>query len=94
MDLQWGDERFAVVGAFALLQMGPDAGNLSGCRRCAERLADAFGALEAFAQEENGGPLANTYGILGDTSSDDESGDETPPSTPVSLDMPPLSKES
>ena len=78
------------MGAFALQQMGPNSGNLSGCRLCAERLADAFGALEAFAQEENGGSLANTSGTLGDTSSDDESGDETPPSTPVSLDMPPL----
>ena len=36
------------------------------------------------------GPLQISTEILGDTSS----GDETPPSTPVSLDMPPLLEES
>ena len=35
-DLAWGDERFFVVGALATLQVGPDAGNLTGARRAAD----------------------------------------------------------
>ena len=45
--LQWGGESFSVVGALALLQIGPEAGNLAGCRRAAERCArDAHATAE------------------------------------------------
>eukprot|EP00976_Prorocentrum_cordatum_P074904 1181695-Prorocentrum_minimum.AAC.5 len=32
-DLRWGDEQIYVVGALAMLQLGPDAANLMGARR-------------------------------------------------------------
>jgi len=72
--LQWGDEKFSVVGNLALLQVGPDSGNLSGCRRCAERCANYFGAFERYV--ETGGPLSNTYGSLFESDSDDCSSED------------------
>jgi len=70
-DLQWGDESFSVVGAFALLEVGPDSGNLTGCRRCAEICADKLGAFEAFTQV--GGHLQNKYSVFAaDSSSSSE----------------------
>jgi len=68
-NLQWGDESFTVVGAFALLEIGPDAGNLSGCRRCAERCADNLGAFEMFTNV--GAFRTNTFGALFDSDSSD-----------------------
>ena len=72
-DLQWGDESFTVVGAFSILEMGPDAGNLTGCRRCAEICADAHGVFDKFTQV--GERLANSYAAL--VASDSDSDDET-----------------
>lgn len=69
--LQWGDERFSVVGALATLQVGPDAANLTGCRRAAEMCADALGVYDAFY--EQGKPLANIYDLI---ASDSESTDD------------------
>lgn len=61
--LQWGEnENFFVVGALALLQVGPDAGNLSGCRRSAIICAHNFGAFTSM--EGAGGPLNSIYQVL------------------------------
>ena len=74
-DLQWGSENFTVVGAFALLEVGPDSGNLTGCRRCAGICADNIGAFASL--EQNGGPLANTYSALFDSDDEDSEDDST-----------------
>jgi len=43
-ELQWGShEQLYVVGAVGALQIGPDAGNLMGCRRAAETLTQNLG---------------------------------------------------
>ena len=73
-NLQWGaNENFSVVGALALMQIGPEAGNLSGCRRCAERCASHLGVFDAI-YEEKGGILKNIYAAFSD-SDDDSDGD-------------------
>ena len=74
-DLHWGEEKFTVVGAFALLQVGPDAGNLSGCRRSAAICSDNFGSLEKCLGQA-GGPLMNTYSVLYGSDSESESESE------------------
>ena len=71
--LTWGDEGFSVVGNLALLQVGPDSGNLSGCRRCAERCANYFGAFETYS--ETGGVLRNKFAAFESDSDSDESSD-------------------
>ena len=71
--LKWGEENFSVVGNLALLQVGPDSGNLSGCRRCAQLCAQYFGAFKSYV--EVGGPHANQYGALFDSDSDDSDSD-------------------
>ena len=73
--LKWGDENFSVVGNLALLQVGPDSGNLSGCRRCAQLCAQYFGAFKSYV--EVGGPHANMYGALLDSDSDESDSDES-----------------
>jgi G3E family GTPase/glycine/D-amino acid oxidase-like deaminating enzyme len=70
-DLQWGDENIYVVGAFAQLEMGPDAGNLSGCRRCADRFADNLGAFAMFS--EVSAFRTNAYEALFQSDSDSDS---------------------
>eukprot|EP00941_MAST-03F_sp_MAST-3F-sp1_P005492 g5492.t1 len=70
-DLQWGEEKFTVVGAFALLEIGPDAQNLTGCRRCAERCADRLGAFQLYTQV--GGHRTNQYDVLFENDSDSDS---------------------
>ena len=75
-DLQWGDESFSVAGAFALLEVGPDAGNLTGCRRSAKICADACGVFDSFT--ETGKTFANKYSALfGSDSDSDESESES-----------------
>eukprot|EP00501_MAST-03F_sp_TOSAG23-6_P000412 GSMAST32.ASY1.ANO1.424.1 assembled CDS len=75
-DLDWGDEFFSVVGALALLQIGPDNGNLSGCRRCAERCANNFYDLtldSGFVYNGSEDNSTNFYSsLLGSSSSDSE----------------------
>ena len=72
--LQWGDENFSVVGAFAMLQNGPDSGNLTGCRRAAAICAESLGAFKSF-DHYSCGPLANPFSaLLGeDTASETDS---------------------
>jgi hypothetical protein len=70
--LQWGNENFSVVGNLALLQIGPDSGNLSGCRRCAELCANNLGAFVNYL--ETGGVHTNMYDVFG-SDSDDSSSD-------------------
>jgi hypothetical protein len=70
-DLQWGDENFIVIGAFAMLEIGPDSGNLTGIRRAAAICADKLGAFESLKQE--GGPLASAYGVLFEDNDSDSS---------------------
>ena len=71
-ELGWGEEEFTVVGAFALLEMGPDAGNLTGCRRAAGVCADTLGAFESM---QAGGPLANSFSVFQDDESSSSSDD-------------------
>ena len=86
-DLAWGDERFFVVGALATLQVGPDAGNLTGARRAADVCAANLGCHDSLV--EKGSILTNIYDVFGDSDSSDESDDdddcvatvETPPSS-------------
>ena len=68
--LRWGDEDIFVVGALAQLQVGPDAGNLTGARRAAEICAANLGSHDDLVEDYN--VLANTYDVFGD-SSDTES---------------------
>ena len=74
-DMQWGGEDFVVAGAMAMLQVGPDAGNLTGCRRCAERIANAVGVFDSF--DETGGPLHNDFAALHGNPDHDHSGDDS-----------------
>ncbi|BGP36399.1 hypothetical protein JCM10449v2_000300 [Rhodotorula kratochvilovae] len=56
MDLQWTEEvPFFVMGAYAMLELGPDALNLSGTRTGAERIAHRLGALGIFDDVPGGG---------------------------------------
>ncbi|GAA5820495.1 hypothetical protein JCM3770_002273, partial [Rhodotorula araucariae] len=56
MDLQWrADIPFFVMGAYAMLELGPDALNLSGTRPGAERIAHRLGALGVFDDVPGGG---------------------------------------
>lgn len=57
-----------------MLQVGPDAGNLTGCRRCAEAIANAFGVFDSFTEKM--GPLANDFSALNANKGGDASGDE------------------
>ena len=72
--LRWGDEDLFVVGALAQLQVGPDAGNLTGARRAAEICAANLGSHDDLVEDYN--VLANTYDVFGD-SSDTESETES-----------------
>ena len=82
-----GDERFFVVGALATLQVGPDAGNLTGARRAADVCAANLGCHDSLV--EKGSILTNIYDVFGDSDSSDESDDDddcaatvnTPPSS-------------
>ena len=69
--LQWGDERFAVVGALASLQVGPDAGNLMGARRAAEVCAAELGVFDHL--EQAGNELSNLFDVFASDSEDDTS---------------------
>ena len=62
------------VGALAQLQVGPDAGNLTGARRAAEICAANLGSHDDLVEDYN--VLANTYDVFGD-SSDTESETES-----------------
>lgn len=73
-DLQWGEENFSVVGALAMMQIGPEAGNLSGCRRCAERCASSLGVHDSMYKES--GPLTNIFEVFASSSDEDEDEDE------------------
>ena len=86
--LQWGDERFTVVGTLASLQVGPDAGNLTGARRAAEVCAAELGVFDHLQERGNG--LANPFDVFA-SDSDDESTDsegelEPPTLTPSDSD--------
>lgn len=72
--LLWGEENFSVVGALAMMQIGPESGNLSGCRRCAERCASHLGVHDSMY--EKNGPLINIYAAGFSDSSDDEEEEE------------------
>ncbi|GAA5837254.1 hypothetical protein JCM9279_005631 [Rhodotorula babjevae] len=55
-DLQWREDvPFFVAGAYAMLELGPDALNLSGTRPGAERIAHRLGALGIFDDVPGGG---------------------------------------
>ncbi|GAA5888844.1 hypothetical protein JCM6882_002874 [Rhodosporidiobolus microsporus] len=55
-DLQWNEEvPFFVMGAYSMLELGPDALNLSGTRAGAERIAHRLGELGVFDDVEGGG---------------------------------------
>ncbi|GAA5987628.1 hypothetical protein JCM11641_001172 [Rhodosporidiobolus odoratus] len=55
-DLQWDREvPLFVMGAYAMLELGPDALNLSGTRAGAERIAHRLGELGVFDDDEGGG---------------------------------------
>ncbi|GAA5858728.1 hypothetical protein JCM8547_004958 [Rhodosporidiobolus lusitaniae] len=55
-DLQWnGDLPLFVMGAYSMLELGPDALNLSGTRAGAERVAHRLGELGVFDDVEGGG---------------------------------------
>ena len=72
--LQWGKEQFSVVGNLALLQLGPDSGNLSGARRSAELVANTLGSFDSYLEE--GGVHDNFFSAFAsesDDSSDDDS---------------------
>ena len=71
-ELKWGDENFSVVGAMSMIQMGPEAGNLTGCRRCAERCAQNLGVFKKMWEKH--GPLGNRFEAFEESS--DESEDE------------------
>ena len=86
-NLQWGDEKFTVVGALAMLQVGPDAGNLSGFRRAAQACADnldVYNPLQDFNE-----PLSNIYDgfAMSDSSDDDDSDDDSEVSSSKSNDV-------
>ncbi|GAA5895815.1 hypothetical protein JCM5296_006674 [Sporobolomyces johnsonii] len=52
-DLQWNPELpFFVMGAYSMLELGPDALNLAGTRTGAERIAHRLGALGVFDEQE------------------------------------------
>ncbi|BGP12375.1 hypothetical protein JCM10213_002021 [Rhodosporidiobolus nylandii] len=55
-DLQWNDELpLFVMGAYSMLELGPDALNLSGTRAGAERVAHRLGELGVFDDVDGGG---------------------------------------
>ncbi|GAA5997241.1 uncharacterized protein JCM10292_000121 [Rhodotorula paludigena] len=55
-DLQWRkDVPFFVMGAYSMLELGPDALNLSGTRIGAERVAHRLGTLGIFDEMDGGG---------------------------------------
>jgi hypothetical protein len=73
-DLQWSKDRpnFFVVGALAALQVGPDAGNLMGIRRAAEKVAFAL-QCRCWLREKT---LTNPFDVLGEDSETDESDED------------------
>jgi hypothetical protein len=87
-DLAWGDERFFVVGALATLQVGPDAGNLTGARRAADVCAANLGCHDSLV--EKGSILTNIYDVFGDSDSSDESDDDD--ARAATVDTPPSSR--
>ena len=58
----------------ALAMIGPEAGNLSGCRRCAERCASSLGVHDSMYKES--GPLTNIFEVFASSSDEDEDEDE------------------
>ena len=70
--LRWGDEDLFVVGALAQLQVGPDAGNLTGARRAAEICAAHLGSHDDLVDEGN--VLTNVYDVFGDSGTESETG--------------------
>lgn len=74
-ELMWGKENFSVVGALSLMQVGPEAGNLSGCRRCAERCAQNLGVFKKMWEKH--GPLGNRFEAFEDSSDESESEKES-----------------
>ncbi|GAA5827254.1 hypothetical protein JCM11251_001194 [Rhodosporidiobolus azoricus] len=55
-DLQWNEEvPLFVMGAYSMLELGPDALNLSGTRAGAERISHRLGELGVFDDVEGGG---------------------------------------
>ena len=63
-ELKWGgaDSPLHVVGALAMLQLGPDAPNLMGAKRGAEVIASAIGVYDDHF--EDGGIRTNRYNLL------------------------------
>ncbi|GAA6002705.1 hypothetical protein JCM10207_007636 [Rhodosporidiobolus poonsookiae] len=58
-DLQWNDELpLFLMGAYSMLELGPDALNLSGTRAGAERIAHRLGELGVFDDEDGGAQQA------------------------------------
>ena len=63
-ELKWGGEESPVhiVGALAMLQLGPDAPNLMGAKRGAEVIASSIGVYDSHFEE--GGMRTNRYQLL------------------------------
>ena len=76
-ELQWGEENFYVVGALAMLQNGPDSGNLTGCRRAAAICAEKLGAFKSIVDYHSCGPLDNPFSALIDDNEDTASESES-----------------
>lgn len=74
--LRWGGEAsgVVVVGAFAQLEVGPDAANLVGARRAADICAADVGAFDALG-DAPGSVLANIYDAFADSTDDDDDDD-------------------
>ena len=71
--LQWGKEQFSVVGNLALLQLGPDSGNLSGARRSAELVANTLGSFDSYLEGGVHDNFFSAFASESDDSSDDDS---------------------
>ena len=81
-ELRWGGENFAVLGALAALQLGPDAANLTGARRGADICAADLGAFDSLDEEDAPigiGRTTNAFSFLSsdtDSESEDDSDDD------------------
>lgn len=80
-ELQWpGLENLYVLGSLSTLQVGPDAGNLSGIRVGAKTIAEAMGLRDwLYSIERNDNNiLGNKYGgFISDSSSEADSDDDS-----------------
>lgn len=69
-DLRWGNEEILVAGAFARVQIGPDAGNLGGAARAAQICASYLGVYDHLYEDDNA--LGNRFQLFADDDEDDE----------------------